>query len=78
MDYIAIPEVDLSSEIKRGILVVLIFTLGAVSLLGFFDLAGAVGGYLDSGLTLLFGLGKWFIPVILFVFGFFLYKNSPK
>jgi len=76
LDYLTIPEVNLSSEIKRGILVVLIFTFGAVSLLGFFDLAGAVGDHLDGSLTFLFGLGKWLMPIILFQFGFFLYNNT--
>ena len=71
MDYIRIPEMNISSETKRGILIIIVLILAALSLLGLFDLAGAFGRYLAKGEMLLFGWGKWFFPLALFAWGFF-------
>jgi len=72
----SIPQLDLDPDTKRGIFVVFILALGAVSLLGLFDLAGTIGEYLKLGLTHMFGWGRWMIPFILLALGYFLYDEE--
>lgn len=76
LDYIALPKLNLDPDTKKGIFIVLILLLGAISLLGLFNLAGATGAYLAKGLMLLFGWSKWIVPIVLIIFGFFLYSDS--
>ncbi len=76
LDYITLPSLGLSSETKKAIWVVLILTLGALSLVGLFGLGGKGGDYLAQGLGLAFGLGKWIFPLLLLIWGFFLYKGD--
>jgi S-DNA-T family DNA segregation ATPase FtsK/SpoIIIE len=78
LDYIALPKLklNLDPDTKKGIFIVLILLLGAISLLGLFNLAGAMGVYLANGLELLFGWSKWIVPIILIIYGFFLYSDG--
>ncbi|PIR13451.1 cell division protein FtsK [Candidatus Falkowbacteria bacterium CG11_big_fil_rev_8_21_14_0_20_39_10] len=76
LDYIALPRIDLDPDTKRGIFIVLILAIGALSALGLYDLAGNVGLYIDIGLSLAFGWGKWLFPIILLGWGFFLYNED--
>jgi len=72
----SLPRLDLDPGTKRGIFVVFILAIGAVSLLGLFDLAGAMGEYLKLGLAFLFGWGRWIIPFIFLAIGYFLYDEE--
>ena len=72
LDYIALPRIDIDPDTRRGIIIMLIFAFGAICLLGLFDLAGALGGYLAHFQALVFGWGKWLFPIILLTLGFFL------
>jgi S-DNA-T family DNA segregation ATPase FtsK/SpoIIIE len=76
LDYIALPSMNLDPDIKRGIFIVLILALGAISLLSLFDLAGGLGVYLEKGIMLAFGCGKWLFPFILLALGFALYSED--
>lgn len=76
LDYIAIPDIGVSDEAKKGIFVVIILLFGALCLLGLFGMAGNMGRYLAKGQELAFGWGKWVFPFILFVWGFFLYREE--
>ncbi len=76
LDYIVLPKLSLDSDTKRGIFIVFILALGAVSLLGLFDLAGNLGFYLKDWLTIAFGWGRWLFPIILLALGFFLYNED--
>ena len=76
LDYVTIPEFGLDPDTKKGIFIVLIFTFGAVSLLSFFGFAGAIGFYLNKGLELLFGWGKWIITIILLALALLLYNDD--
>ena len=76
LDYIAIPHLDIDSETKKGIFIIFILALGAISLLGLFDSAGIIGVYLKNWLILAFGWGKWTFPIILIVFGYMLYNEN--
>ena len=76
LDYIAIPHLDIDSETKKGIFIIFILALGAISLLGLFNSAGIIGVYLKNLLILAFGWGKWTFPIILIVFGYMLYNEN--
>ncbi len=76
LDYIALPRLDLEDDTKRGIAILLILALGAISLLSIFNLAGALGELILKVLTLVFGLGKILFPITLLVWGFLLYNED--
>jgi DNA segregation ATPase FtsK/SpoIIIE, S-DNA-T family len=78
IDYIRLPKVnlDLDSETKRGIFILFLFAFGAVSALALFDLAGLLGTHLNSGLTYLFGVGKWLVPVVVLALSFLLFNED--
>ena len=76
LDYMVLPKIEVSSEVKRGIALVIILALGALSLVSLFGLGGKVGNYLDQSLILAFGYGKWIFPLILLAWGFFLYQKN--
>ncbi|MFA6272119.1 MAG: DNA translocase FtsK 4TM domain-containing protein [Patescibacteria group bacterium] len=57
---------------RRGIIVVSLFVVAAISILSFFELAGSVGNYLDQLLRVIFGWGSFLFPIILAVFGYML------
>ncbi len=76
LDYISLPRIELDPQIKRGIFIVFILTVGVISLLSLFDSAGAVGVYLAKGLAFVFGLGKWIFPLLLLSLGYSLYKEK--
>ena len=76
LDYIALPRLNIDPDTKKGIFIVLILALGAISLLSLFDLAGGLGIYLSQAMLLVFGWGKWLFPIILLALGFFLYNED--
>jgi len=76
LDYIALPRIELDPDTKKGIFIVFILVVGAVSLLSLFDLAGNLGIYLAKGLMLALGWGKWLFPIILLAWGWFLYNED--
>ena len=69
---------DLSPEIKKSILVISLIAVGGISLLSLFGLAGVLGDYVDQGLALLLGWGRWLFPLFLLLFGFLLYNEDKK
>ncbi len=79
LDYIKLPSLPsfhLEKETKKGIFIVFLFLLGLFAFLGFFDNAGVVGVWLDYFLGLAFGWGKWIMPVVLLMLGYFLYNEE--
>ncbi len=76
LDYISLPRLNIDPDTKKGIFIVLILALGAISLLSLFDLAGNMGVFLAKAMTFTFGLGKWLFPIILLALGFFLYNED--
>ena len=72
----SLPSLDLDSDTKKGIFIVFIMFLGAIALLGLFDLAGFLGLYLKQGLLLAFGWGKFILPIILLIWGYALYDEE--
>jgi len=76
LDYITLPNIELDADIKKGIIIVLLLLLGAVSFLSLFGSAGAAGVYLAKYMALVFGWGKWLFPLILLTLCFFLYNED--
>lgn len=58
-------EEILHSDAKRSIAAVFLFALAILFLLGYFDAAGVLGKWLDQGLGMLLGFGKWLLPLVL-------------
>jgi S-DNA-T family DNA segregation ATPase FtsK/SpoIIIE len=75
-DNIEIPDLEISAETKKSLFVIFILLLGLLCLLGLFDLAGTFGKYLEQGQVLAFGWGKWLFPLLLFWWGFLMYKKD--
>lgn len=67
---------SINSETKKGILIIVLFVLAALSLLGLFDLSGEFGRVVVYILSLIFGDLKWLFPVLAILFGYFLFKGD--
>ncbi len=78
MDYISLPEFDLDDRAKRSIIIVVLIVLGLVSLLGLFNLSGHLGQFLSKWLTLIFGFGKWLVPLIFLYWAMILIRKTKK
>lgn len=81
LDYVALPhlpELGLDPETKKGIWVVILIALGAISLLGLFGMAGEWGKFLDKYLTLGFGWGKWLVPVLIMLLGYLVHDEESE
>lgn len=76
LDYVALPDINLDPQIKKGIFVVFILLFGAISFLSLFDLAGAMGIYVAKALTLGLGWGKWIFPAITIFLGYVIYRGE--
>jgi len=62
-------ESRLNPETKQGILIVVLFALALLLLLGYVDIAGIFGRWLDLGFGMVFGWTRYFIPFILIGIG---------
>ncbi|MFA5131506.1 MAG: DNA translocase FtsK 4TM domain-containing protein [Patescibacteria group bacterium] len=78
LDYISLPEFDLDDRAKRSIIIVFLIVLGLVSLLGLFNLSGHFGIFLSKWLTLIFGFGKWLVPLIFLYWALILIRKTKK
>jgi S-DNA-T family DNA segregation ATPase FtsK/SpoIIIE len=61
--------IELSSETKRGIVVVVLFALSALIFLSFFQIAGSLGTVISAGMSQFFGFDRFLIPIILIMIG---------
>lgn len=55
----------LSTETKKGIFIIFLFVLTALSVLGLLDLSGRFGNFTDNLLSLFLGDIKWLFPILL-------------
>jgi len=78
LDYVTLPEFNLDERAKRSISIVIIAVLGLISLLGLFNLAGHFGAFIAKWLTLIFGFGKWLVPLILLYWALILIRKSKN
>jgi hypothetical protein len=68
------PRIEVGAETKRWIMVILLIVVGAVSILSLFDAAGTLGVYLNTFLKIVFGVSRWYLPLILIMAGYFLWR----
>ena len=78
LDYISIPSLNLSSDIKQSIWAVFFLTLGIICFLSIFGLAGSLGVYLNKAMEWLSGWGHWLIPILLILAGWELYQSRDS
>lgn len=76
LDYVNLPNLSLDERAKKSIGIVIIFVLGLISLLGLFDLSGKTGELLSRSLALIFGYGKWLVPLVFIFWGILLTKGK--
>jgi S-DNA-T family DNA segregation ATPase FtsK/SpoIIIE len=65
----------LDTDAKRGILAVFLFAFSALAFLGYFNGAGLLGNWINQGLGMLVGVGKWLLPFLLIIAGVLLLKR---
>src|SRR3989344_9667692 len=65
----------LHSDAKRSIVAVFLFALSLLFLLAYFDTAGVPGEWLNTGLGLTFGWGKWLLPFLFIIAGLLFLKR---
>ncbi len=70
------PKMEIHPETKRWIFIISLFAIAGISLLGLFDLAGSVGEFIDSVLSLFFGWLKFLFPIALVLWGYFLLNKK--
>ncbi len=64
----------LASETKRGIAIVVLFTIAFISLLSFFQATGNLGIYITSFLAKVFGWGDFLFPIMLLMMSYLLLR----
>ncbi len=77
-DYINLPNLELDERARRSITIVILLVLGLVSFLGLFNLSGHFGSFLSDQLTLVFGFGKWLVPILLLYWALILIRKSKR
>ncbi len=75
-DYLNLPRLEINHQAQKSILVVLVFVFSLLAFLSLFNLSGQFGQFLDRWLSLIFGFGKWLVPLIFFFWGVLLASNK--
>src|SRR3990167_2589437 len=68
----------LSSDTKRGILVICFFTLAVISAMSFLGRAGYAGYLYFSAAKKLFGNGYWLLPILSFILAVTILRSLRK
>jgi S-DNA-T family DNA segregation ATPase FtsK/SpoIIIE len=72
------PKLDLKPIVKRIIISLIILCFGLIVIFSFFELSGPWGEAINGFLENLFGIGKLFFPIILFLVSYLVLKNEPS
>jgi S-DNA-T family DNA segregation ATPase FtsK/SpoIIIE len=59
------PRFELNPETKRGIAIIVLYALGALLFLSFFDIAGSLGTWIDNTLAQFLGWDRFLLPLLL-------------
>ena len=62
-------KIEMHNDVKRSIAAIFLFALAVISVLGFFEKAGILGGYINKIFGFIFGWGKWISPLVLITAG---------
>ncbi len=68
----------ISSDTKRSITAVFLIALAVLSVFSLFGGAGTFGTYLDEGLSLAFGMGRYLLPVLMIIVGFMYFRRDTE
>lgn len=71
-----VPELNLSSDTKRGITVIVFAVLALLVLLSLANLAGTLGNYLVKVLSAVFGVIVYIVPLLLLLVAISLYRHN--
>lgn len=71
-----LPEIEIDQSTKKAIFIVFLFVLGLISVLSLFNAAGALGQYLLRAMELAVGWGKYILPLVILVIGYFMYHED--
>ena len=74
--YEEVAYYSLSPETKRGIFIVFLFIVAILCVLAFLGLAGKAGFYIDWGLGIVFGWGRFLLPLVLIILGYVLARPA--
>jgi DNA segregation ATPase FtsK/SpoIIIE, S-DNA-T family len=74
--YQEVEYYSLSPETKKGIIIIFLFIIAIISILSFLGIAGTAGTYIDWGLGIVFGWGRFIFPLILIGLGYVLARPS--
>ncbi|MFA5047407.1 MAG: DNA translocase FtsK 4TM domain-containing protein [Patescibacteria group bacterium] len=69
-------NLNLSSEAKKGIFIIVLFVAAVLSVLGLFDLSGQFGKVVVYLLGLIFGHVKWLVPIFLVAWSYLLLRED--
>lgn len=75
-DYLTLPSLQLDDSARRSLGIVLVFAFALIGLLGLFDMSGVVGQFFSKWLSLIFGFGRWLVPLLFFIWGMLLVSNK--
>ncbi|MDO8669778.1 MAG: DNA translocase FtsK 4TM domain-containing protein [Candidatus Buchananbacteria bacterium] len=67
---------SISNETKKGIIIIFLFVLAALSFLGLFDLSGAFGQVVVKIISWMLGALKWLFPVVALLFAYFMLRSD--
>lgn len=68
-------ETILHSDAKRSIMAVFLFALSLLFFLAYFESAGILGVWINTGLGMMLGWGKWLFPLLLIIAGLMFLKG---
>jgi DNA segregation ATPase FtsK/SpoIIIE, S-DNA-T family len=71
------PQLDLASETKRGIAVVVFLILAGVTALSLVGSAGGLGQFIFKMFALLFGIISYLVPLMFLLIAYLLFKSKP-
>lgn len=72
------PQLDLASETKRGIAVVVFLILAGVTALSIIGSAGGFGQFIFKTFGLLFGVMAYLVPLLFLLIAYLLFKSTPN
>lgn len=72
------PQLDLASETKRGIAVVIFLVLAGVTALAIIGSAGGLGQFIFKIFSILFGVMAYLMPLVFLLIAYLIFSNKPN
>ncbi|MFA5926249.1 MAG: DNA translocase FtsK 4TM domain-containing protein [Parcubacteria group bacterium] len=68
----------ISGDTRRSIIAVFLIAFAILAIFSLFGGAGVFGKYLDKGLSLAFGIGRYLLPVVMIAVGFLYFRRDKE